>query len=57
MDGACAALSDAAAEFRSGQAEFVAHHPEQRRFGLDVELVFGSVDGQVDHVSIPGIGG
>ena len=39
MDGAGAALGDAAAIFGAGQADLIAEHPQQGRFGLDIELV------------------
>ena len=39
MDGASAALRDAAAELGAGQAEVFTERPEQRSVGIDVDLV------------------
>ncbi len=44
-----AALGDAAAELGAGQPDLVAQDPEQRRVGLDVEVVAPSIDGEGDH--------
>ena len=41
VDGAGAALRDAAAVLGAGQPELVAQHPEQRRVGVGVDLVGG----------------
>ena len=49
VHGAGAALGDAAAELGAGQAERVAQHPQQRRVGLDIDLVGSSVDGKRHH--------
>src|SRR6266850_2701968 len=49
MHGASAALGDAAAEFRSGQSELLPQDPEKRRIVLDIELMRGPVDVDVDH--------
>jgi hypothetical protein len=38
MHGAGAAGSDAAAEFAAGEAELLAHHPEQRHVVRPVEF-------------------
>src|SRR5690606_8204208 len=39
VDGTDAALGDAAAELRAGEAQVFAKHPQQRRLRIDVELV------------------
>jgi hypothetical protein len=44
MDGAGSARTYAAAEFCAGEMEFVAKNPEQRGFGLDVDVMIGPVD-------------
>src|SRR5262249_23002761 len=44
VHGAGAALGDAAAGFRAGQPQHVTQHPEQRRGGVDINRVRGSVD-------------
>jgi hypothetical protein len=48
MDGACAALTDAAAEFRAGESDVIANDPQQRRLRIRVHPVHRSVDGQVE---------
>ena len=53
MHRAGAALRDAAAEFRAGQADHVAQHPKQRRIGLDIDLLGRSVDFDRDHRGSP----
>jgi hypothetical protein len=53
VDRAGAALGDPAAEFRAGQAELVAQHPEQRRIRLDVDLMAASVDREREHPEAP----
>ena len=52
MHGAGAALRDAAAELGPGQAEGVAQHPQQRRVGLDLELVPGAVHFELDRHAV-----
>jgi hypothetical protein len=44
VNRAGAALSDAAAEFSTGQAGFLTDGPQQRHFGFDVERMALSVD-------------
>src|ERR1700733_14965376 len=53
MNRACAALRDAAAEFRAGHAEYVAQHPEQRRVLGSVESYTSTIDRQSSHASLP----
>src|SRR5258708_121008 len=53
MHGARAALCDTAAEFRAGQTDHVAQHPEERRIGLDIDLSRCSVDFDCDHRGSP----
>jgi hypothetical protein len=50
--GAGPAQSLAAAELRPRQAEFVAQHPQQRRVGIDVDLMVPAVDGDFSHSHI-----
>src|SRR6185437_12375506 len=49
MHGAGAALSDAATEFRSGHAQNIAQHPEQRHLGGCIERLLGPVDLECKH--------
>ena len=49
VDGAGAALGDAAAILRAGQADSLANHPEQRRIRFDVNLMRFSIDAETDH--------
>jgi hypothetical protein len=51
MDGAGAALRDAAAELRAGQAEIFTKHPEQGSVGINVYLVPFAVHDDGDHGS------
>src|SRR5215831_15253117 len=46
VNGARAALRDAAAVFRSGEADLLPNHPEQRRRRVDVDLVGFAIDGE-----------
>src|SRR6266480_915842 len=48
VDGAGAALGDAAAELGAGEPERVAQHPEERRVGGDVDRFALTVDGETD---------
>src|SRR2546421_3225054 len=48
VDGAGAALGDAAAELGAGEPERVAQHPEERRVGGDVDRFALTVDGEAD---------
>jgi hypothetical protein len=47
MDGACAALRDAAPEFGASHSELVADDPEQWRFRLDVQRIRLSIDSKI----------
>ena len=49
MDRAGAALRDAAAVFGAGQADVLPDRPEQRRLGLDVDVVIFAVDIEAYH--------
>src|SRR5438034_10767147 len=54
MHGACAALGNAAAEFRSGQSNFIADDPQERSIRFDVEVVDLAVDFQLNrHQYLP----
>jgi hypothetical protein len=44
VDGAGAALGDAAAVFRTGQPQHVTQHPEERRAAVDIDRVRVSID-------------
>jgi hypothetical protein len=46
MHRAGSALGNAAAEFRTGHAEYVTENPEQRHVGRGVERLWFAVDGQ-----------
>ncbi len=48
-DGAGAAQSDAAAEFRSDHPQFVAQRPQQRHFRLDIDGGSPPIDEKIDH--------
>src|SRR6266566_3885837 len=48
VDGAGAALGDAAAELGAGETEGVTQHPEERRVGGDVDRFALAVDGEAD---------
>src|SRR5216110_2511642 len=48
VDGAGAALGDAAAELGAGEAEGVAQHPQERRVGGDGDRLALAVDGESD---------
>src|SRR6267378_4677042 len=53
VNGAGAALPDAAAELGTLHVEHVAQQPEQRHLRLDVNLAWPPVDGQSDHLLPP----
>jgi hypothetical protein len=53
VHGASAALGDAAAEFRSCQSDFFPQNPEKRSIALDIDLMLGPVDVDVDHDVFP----
>ena len=53
VHGASAALGDAAAEFRSCQSDLLPQDPEKRSVALDIELMRGSIDVDVDHEVLP----
>src|SRR3989441_3806938 len=48
VDGAGAALGDAAAELGAGEPERVTQHPQERRVGSDVDRFALAVDGEAD---------
>src|SRR5882724_2841368 len=48
VDGASAALGDAAPELGAGEPEGVTQHPEERRVGGDVDRFAFAVDGEAD---------
>src|SRR5881296_3846950 len=48
VDGAGAALGDAAAELGAGEPERVTQHPQERRVGGDVDRFALAVDGEAD---------
>jgi hypothetical protein len=50
MDGAGAALGDAAAVFGAGQSDRVAQHPQQRRVGIDIHLMRLTIHVEISHV-------
>jgi hypothetical protein len=49
MHGARTAQSRAAAEFRSGEFQVLAHYPKQRRIGISVDANRLAVDRKRDH--------
>src|SRR5205085_2079530 len=53
VHGAGAALGDAAAEFRACQSDLLPQYPEKRSIALDIDLMPGAVDGDVDHDVLP----
>jgi len=53
VHGASAALGDAAAEFRACQSDLFPQHPEKRSIALDIDLMPGAVDDDVDHDVLP----
>ena len=53
VHGAGAALGDAAAVLRAGQAELLAEHPQQRRVGLHLTITRLAVDVQLRHGDLP----
>jgi hypothetical protein len=53
VDGAGAAEPLAASELRSGEPELLADRPEQRRRGIELELVELSVDLEADDGPLP----
>ena len=53
VHGAGAALADAAAELRAGEAEVLAQDPEQRHVAAHVHVVAFAVYVESDHVSAP----
>jgi hypothetical protein len=50
MDGAGAALGDAAAILSAGQPDRVAQHPQQRGVGIDIDLMGLSIHGEISHL-------
>src|SRR5262249_50821884 len=53
VDRAGAALRDAAAVFRAGEADVLPQRPEEGRIGLDVDVVGLTVDGESWHLLLP----
>ena len=53
MHGAGAAGGDPAAEFGAGQPQLVPNHPQQRRVGLDVQIVDRPVHLECDGHAVP----
>ena len=53
QDGAGAALAQPAAELGAVECQLVAQHVEQRRVGIDIDLVGLAVDGEGDHFASP----
>jgi hypothetical protein len=51
MDRSSAALGDAAAEFRSGQTDFVAEHPKHGRFLFDIKGMRFTVNVENEHAT------
>ena len=49
VDGAGAALRDAAAVLGAGQADVLPDRPEQRRVGIDVDVVIFAIDIEANH--------
>src|SRR5205085_12152012 len=49
VDGACAALRQAAAKLRSGEPDDVPDDPQQRHVRADVDVLSLPVDGQGNH--------
>ena len=50
VDGAGAALGDAATVFGTGQPDRLPQHPEQRSVGVDVDLMSRSIDAESSHM-------
>src|SRR5262249_35050416 len=50
MDGAGAALGDAAAILGAGQPDRVAQHPQQRGVGIDIDLMSLSIHAEISHL-------
>jgi hypothetical protein len=49
MDGAGAALGDAATVFGAGQADGIPQHPQQRGVGINIDLMGLSIDAESSH--------
>jgi hypothetical protein len=49
MDGARAALGDAAATFGAGQTDLLPDHPQQRGLRIDIDVVGLSINSQASH--------
>src|SRR4029079_18308744 len=49
VDGAGAALRDAAAILGAGQADILPDRPEQRRVGIDVDVLIFAIDIEANH--------
>ena len=59
MDGAGAALGDAAAIFGADQAQMVAQYPQKRRRGIDIVThhALFAIDLKMEHFASDGFGG
>src|SRR5690606_16015776 len=53
VNGTGAALGDAAAILRSGEADILPDRPEQGRFGFDIDVIGFSVHVETDHCLAP----
>ena len=53
MHGAGAALRNAAAVFRAGEADLLPDRPQQRRGRIDVNVVGLAIDGQLHCGNLP----
>jgi hypothetical protein len=53
MNGAGAALGNAAAIFRAGQSDLLAYDPQERRVWFSIDLMNSSIDRQTDHLVPP----
>jgi hypothetical protein len=53
MNGTSAALGNAAAVFRPGQADLLTDDPQKRRVWFSIDLMNGSIDRQADHLVPP----
>ena len=55
MNGAGAALRDAAAEFGASQPKLISDHPEQRRLGRDIDGMPSSIHGEIHGHRVPSL--
>src|ERR1043166_3083515 len=49
MDRACAALGDAAAEFRAGETDLLPDHPQERHIRLRLHVAYLAIDVELGH--------